>query len=296
MKIVITDSGLGGLSVAAALYERLKCENFGKIEIIFANALPESGKGYNKMPDKATKIKVFNRALEGFYSYWKPDMISVACNTLSVLLKFTQFNRQHSNMISDVVSAGIDGFLNADQISNDENLVIFGTETTIESGVHADKFFDVFGNQICAVPCSGLAGAIEKDFQGKETKEIIRDAVARIDCKSTTAKTYVYLACTHYGYVKDLFSNAMQEQGFENIQIIDPNVFLIDKLFTTLRSKSIVTDGFTPQINVVSRCKILDSEIESISHLVRSVSQDTAMALQNYQIVENLFYGNWKTL
>jgi len=289
MKIVITDSGLGGLSVAAALYERLILDRFGGVEIIFANALPESGKGYNKMPDTATKVKVFDNALKGFHKHFQPDMISVACNTLSVLLEFSEFANKHSRIISDVVSTGVHGFLESNQVANADNIIIFGTETTIDSGIHAEQFSKVFQDRIYAIACSGLAGAIEKDFQSKETYDLINQAVNQINVKSSMTKNYAYLACTHYGYVKDIFYKILIDKGIENVKMVDPNVNLVDDLYTQITSKNISKNSFSSKISVVSRCRILDSEIQSISKLVQSVSQETAKTLQNYEISENLF-------
>lgn len=56
--VLVTDSGLGGLSVCADIEARARRSGlYRQIRIIFANALPESNRGYNKMKTTAEKVK-----------------------------------------------------------------------------------------------------------------------------------------------------------------------------------------------------------------------------------------------
>ncbi len=92
VRIVITDSGLGGLSVLAELERRLR-ENpiFESTELIFFNSLYSSSYGYNSMMDLSEKAIVFNNALNSIEENYKPDIILVACNTLSIVYPHTNY-------------------------------------------------------------------------------------------------------------------------------------------------------------------------------------------------------------
>jgi len=71
MNLVITDSGLGGLSVCAKLMALLK-ENAGSgnsanpvdgLKISYINAVPANERGYNSMSGKAEQISTFEKIL-----------------------------------------------------------------------------------------------------------------------------------------------------------------------------------------------------------------------------------------
>src|SRR5687768_8110568 len=92
MHILITDSGVGGLSVVAYAERFVRERGFTEpVRLTFANAAPENDYGYNSMPSRAVKIETFDRFLRNVTARFAPDMIYVACNTLSVLLPDTPF-------------------------------------------------------------------------------------------------------------------------------------------------------------------------------------------------------------
>ena len=73
MKLVLTDSGLGGLSVLAHLTEILKQdlkEGDGSVlHLTYVNAVPRHDYGYNEMPSKEERIKIFNGVLESVKNF-----------------------------------------------------------------------------------------------------------------------------------------------------------------------------------------------------------------------------------
>jgi len=94
MKLVITDSGLGGLSVCAKLLQLLS-EPAGAnhpnypaddLQITYINAVPSNNRGYNSMSGKAEQLKTFEIILRNTEKIFSPHHIFVACGTLSVLL------------------------------------------------------------------------------------------------------------------------------------------------------------------------------------------------------------------
>src|SRR5512136_624733 len=90
-RIVITDSGLGGLSICTDLERRLRASQAGrKIDLIYVNAWPDAGYGYNDLPNPAARAAVLDKALAAMMGF-RPGLILIACNTLSVLYELTAF-------------------------------------------------------------------------------------------------------------------------------------------------------------------------------------------------------------
>ena len=85
--IAVTDSGLGGLSIMAEAASRMKAARaFRGVDLVFWNALFSNDSGYNSLPSREDKVRIFDASLRSLAAEVKPDLILVGCNTLSVLL------------------------------------------------------------------------------------------------------------------------------------------------------------------------------------------------------------------
>lgn len=86
LKLLFTDSGLGGISIMAEVANFLSKEKpVESAELIFFNSTPDKNIGYNKMSSEEDKINVFNSALYSMKEKFNPDYIFIACNTLSMI-------------------------------------------------------------------------------------------------------------------------------------------------------------------------------------------------------------------
>lgn len=297
MKIVITDSGLGGLSVAAQLYENLIEAKFqGNAELIYVNALPEQGQGYNTMSENVQKIRVFNNVLHGINRRFNPDLVAIACNTLSVIVDQTNYYRDHKNQIIDIVKMGLNTFIKNIQKARADSVIILGTETTIEKGVHRSFLIEhgFVEGKIIGQICSGLASEIEKDYQSIQTRELaekcLKSALKWLNNKDLQT-LYIYLACTHYGYILQEFERVLLQEGISQFVIFNPNQSMVNdlykKIFTNSRENRLSFK--ISKIEIYSRCAILPQEVDSISELISNYSPDTANALKEYTIESDLF-------
>src|SRR5512140_619758 len=107
MHILITDSGVGGLSVVAYAERFVRTHGFTEpVRLTFANAAPANDHGYNSMPSREVKLATFDRFLRNVTERFAPDSIYVACNTLSVLLPDTAFFRKASIPVKGIVESG----------------------------------------------------------------------------------------------------------------------------------------------------------------------------------------------
>ena len=79
MHILITDSGVGGLSVVAYAERFVRTQGFREpVRLTFANAAPANDYGYNSMPTREAKLETFDRFLRNVTARYAPDMIYVA--------------------------------------------------------------------------------------------------------------------------------------------------------------------------------------------------------------------------
>ena len=114
MRIGITDSGVGGLSVCAELEVLLRRAPLDTdVEIVYLNAALRDDYAYNAMPDRETKLRTFARFLENAYRRYRPDHLYIACNSLSVLFRDPFFDPQRRVPVRGIVRTGIEAMRSA---------------------------------------------------------------------------------------------------------------------------------------------------------------------------------------
>ncbi len=288
MKIVITDSGLGGLGITAGIFEKGTSDR--EVALVFANAQPAPERGYNKMDTADEKREVFNSALEGFYSGFEPDLIIIACNTLSVLADDTEFSKNNKCALLNIVDYGIKKF-SANYIpGRKRKIILLGTETTVSSGMHKDELEKRGWNSenIIPVACSGLAGAIEKDFEGEDVLEKINRAfsLAKEAGAGDADEIIIYIGCTHYSYVKSQIYERFCDLPTEKINIFDPGEYIIEDMAGEINSHC--NEGKN-NLEIFSKIIIPDAEINGIYKLLKHDYPLTAARLLDYKIRSDLF-------
>ncbi len=292
LTVVVTDSGLGGLSVVAdAARKMTEQKAYRHVEIVFYNALFTDEGGYNSLPDRNDKVRVFNRALEDMQRRYAPDVILVACNTLSVLADATDFVAASRTPVIGIVDAGVR--LIAERLEADESdrVIIFATETTVEEGTHKAALVarGFSADRIVLQQCPELASYIEMDYDGAETRLLIDayvdEALARTG--EIDGTLHVSLNCTHYGYALAAWREAFEARGIPVADFLNPNLTMIDVLLPDF-----VRDRFDSadvRVRVVSMVEIPEETRTSIGGLLREDSPATARALQDYELNPELF-------
>lgn len=290
VKILITDSGLGGLSVAADFDRRLRATGqFKKAEIIFANALP-GGKGYNDMSSTEEKAKVFSAALQGMAAKFDPDVIVIACNTLSVVYPYTEFSRTAAIPVVGIIEIATALFTTSLNRDPDASVIIFGTETTIESGEHKEQLLKngVADSRIVTQACPKLESEIQTDASSDMVQTYIDWYVeeATENLTKTTGMVFAGLCCTHYGYSEEIFLASLKSAGVTNAVIINPNTAMAAAVLPAAKKRH---SDAAVTVRVVSRVPISEEEIVSIAALVRKDSEQTAQSLEQYNLDCQLF-------
>ena len=290
MHILITDSGVGGLSVVAYAERFLRTRGFREpVRLTFANAAPANDFGYNSMASTAEKLETFDRFLRNVTERFAPNSIYVACNTLSVLLPQTRFAAAPPIPIRGIVETAVALVLAELAADHQTNAIIFGTQTTIDAGVYPRLLTErgVDTSRIVTQACPGLADTISEDRRGAKTAmEIgkwVRTAIEKLQRRD--APVVACLACTHYGYRKDLFANAFAEAGIR-ANVINPNERAVDDLFP---SQSSVPHQNDVEVRFVTRYAIPETTIETLSFFLNDISPRTVSALVNFVHIPDLF-------
>lgn len=290
--IVVTDSGLGGLSVAAELAKRLPESGIAKsARIVFVNALLDDAIGYNDLKVEADKLRVFDAALAAMESRYRPDIVLIACNTLSVLYDRTEHAKAHATETVGIVGMGADLIDRTLKENPGGTAVIFGTRTTIESGAYPRLLVEmgIPADRIVSEPCHRLAGSIERGAESEETATYVRtfvaDAIRRLP--SNPGPLVVSLNCTHYGYVLDLWKKTLAGLGYPGVTVLDPNPLMASLVLREGGPKRYPSTSVT--VEVVSKVKIGPDVQASLGKLLRTVSPPTADALANYRYDPALF-------
>jgi len=278
MHILITDSGVGGLSVVAYAERFVRTRGFTEpVRLTFANAAPANDYGYNSMPSRAAKIETFDRFLRNVTQRFAPDMIYVACNTLSVLLPDVSISAK------GIIETAVNLLLSALDADPTSAALIFGTQTTIDAGTYPRLLEGrgIEASRIVSQACPGLADTISEDRQGTKARSEIRRCVAEAMAKMPRrdAPIVACLACTHYGYRKEFFAAALGDAA----TVINPNESAVDDLFDRTGGVHDV------EVEVVTRYAIPRTTVETLTWLLIDISPRTVAALRDFVHVPDLF-------
>lgn len=295
--IVITDSGLGGLSVVADAARKFQ-ENgiFKDVELIFVNALFRDGGGYNSLQTREEKLRVFSSALQSMQERYAPDIILVACNTLSVLTPDTEFARTSAVPVVGIVENGVEQI--AQQLGSDPSArnIIFATQTTVDEATHKNGLLDLgyTDSQVVTQSCPQLTLHIEQGYDSPYTEMLIDAYVDEALSKMGESDTPLSVSfnCTHFGYSMDFWKLAFESRGVKVDAYLDPNTKMIDFLQAEKYRDRFATADVT--VKVVSMIDIPTASRESLGRYLHAISPATEAALKNYEQVTELF--EWQHL
>ena len=269
--ILVTDSGLGGLSVAADVASRLpKSGVFKNARIVFFNSLFHNRSGYNSLKSEDEKIRIFNAALKAMEKNYRPDLLLIACNTLSVFYDKTPYSRKAKFPVIGIVETGVAEI--AKEFDNQPNAtaIIFATKTTIAANSHKDQLVDrgYPANQIMGQACHRLAGSIERGYDSEETikyiQQYVNEALSQFESANwrTGGPIFASLNCTHFGYSIQQFKDAFAAAGYPGIVILDPNPKMADFLFEPSKLNRFPETKVT--VEVVSKTEITPDKMASL--------------------------------
>jgi len=291
LSLVITDSGLGGLSICAGIVNGLQARrSYRHVSLTYFNAWPEQDRGFNLLPDMAERARVFDRALRAMLGF-RPDRILIACNTLSAIYPETPFSRDASVPVTGIIDFGVDMMHAYLSHQADSRVIILGTPAAIESGVHRERLIGrgIDARRIVNQPCAGLAGEIEKTPEGATVRAMIDNCIRQAAGQIPERRLPVAAAfcCTHYGYSRILFEEALRANFEGAIAILDPNRAMVEALLADLPPAG--HGAVRIDLEIVSRIVWSEEKIGAIARLLETESPLTADALRRYRHDPELF-------
>jgi glutamate racemase len=231
--IGIFDSGIGGLTVARAIKDKLPHEKL----IYFGDTahLPYG----DKSPDS---IKYYSIRIAQFLLDNHCKMIVIACNTASALAyeavkDFVGKRAIVVNVIDPVVQ----------KISKEKNIKAIGviaTKGTIKSGIHASKIKKANSKQeVYGLATPLLVPMIEEGFfNNKISRSIIHSDLSRPKIKNIDA---LILGCTHFPLIK----TEIEEFYKNKIPLIDASNEVAEQVYQLLKKNNMLNTSKTRPVH-----------------------------------------------
>ena len=217
--IGIFDSGIGGLTIAHSIKEKMPNESI----IYFGDTkhLPYGEKSNSAIQD-------FSESITKFLLQQNCKAIVIACNSASSVaykkVKEIAGSVPVFNVIDPVVN-----YVNKN--CNNCNIGIIGTKATIQSNIYSEKIIENNKNQkVHSLATPLLAPMIEEGFINEEiSRTIIQNYLKNPILENIDS---LILACTHYPLIKE----EIQQYYNNNINIIDSSNIVANYINETLVS------------------------------------------------------------
>jgi glutamate racemase len=212
---------------------------------------------------------------------------------LSVLFQETRFSKNEEIHVKGIVETGVKRLVRELGRFPQSMVAIFGTPTTIDEGTFARLLQQqgIEQKRMVSQACPSLADTISEDRRGSSARNKIEKYVDAALEKATVFRSHylIYLACTHYGYRKDYFSEKFADRGIDT-QLLDPNEFAIEDLFLMSGKNEREHAGVCDvEVEFITRYRIPETALETISFFLDNVSSKTVQAFTNYNHAPDLF-------
>lgn len=224
-RIVVCDSGLGGLNIAGHFFAPAP-PSAERCELIYFNAYPEAGRGFNTLPDDAAREEMLRNVFAGMARF-SPDLCLVACNTLSIVWERLKTAFDPGFPVDGIVDAAVGAMASALAREPESAMLILGTKSTAESGLYPARLAarGISPERLRSLGCPGLATLIESDPAAPEVRERIagyaREAVALFPARPP--KLLLGLCCTHFGFAASCWREEFERVFKVPVETVNPN-------------------------------------------------------------------------
>ena len=273
--LILCDSGLGGLDIAAPFFRGSEPAEWN---LIYINAFPDPKFGYNDLADASMQENVFQAVMDGMERF-RPALCMIACNTLSIVWKRLSVRYRPSFPVMGIIEEAVRGMTAAARNEPGAHLLILGTATTISSNVYPEalQINGIAAERIHSLACPGLARLLEKDPAAPEVRKRIadcaRETAAMLPCPP--AKLILCFCCTHYGYA-EFFWQQEFSRYFPATAFLNPN-------------RMLQLPGSAADFAYHSRLPLEDHQRTAMSDWFAASAPPIAEALKNARPDRNLF-------
>lgn len=227
-RIVVCDSGLGGLNIAARFFSGRAASDAPPCEIVYFNAFPAQNKGFNNLGSDREREEVLRDAFEGMGRF-SPDLCLIACNTLSIVWERLKAWYAPAFPVTGIVEAAVDGMAGALRREPESSLLILGTKSTVASGMYPARLAaaGIAPGRIRSLGAPGLATLLESDPASSEVRARIDDCAARAEAlfERRPPRLLLGLCCTHFGFAAPLWLDLFGRR-FGDVALVNPNDLL----------------------------------------------------------------------
>jgi len=222
-RIMICDSGLGGLNIASHFFRDPGAE---PCELLYFNAYPAPGHGFNRLPDDRAREALFREVLQSMEKF-SPDRCLVACNTLSIVYESLRKTYTPGFPVEVILDDALSGMADALTAEPEARLLILGTRTTVESGLYRNRLLELgfSPERIRELACPGLATLLEADPAAPEVRDRIRQYAesASVLFDTLPEKLFLALCCTHFEFAGTMWQEIFACVLGKKIGMINPN-------------------------------------------------------------------------
>lgn len=204
--IGIFDSGVGGLTVAAAIRKRAPL-----VDMVYFGDIANAPYG---IKNRATLEQLTFQAFRLLRSLGATQLVS-ACNSVSasVILPMLELFGVYDSGIVEMVGPAARAL--RDRLNG--RMIVVATPATVDSAMYQKGFREV-GLEVCMIACPELAGAIEF---GKSLAIIEHHVDAVVKQAFDVGCDTLVLGCTHYPLVRDVFERCIAARD-GGIALYDP--------------------------------------------------------------------------
>ena len=258
--IGVFDSGLGGLTVAKAIKEKLPNENI--VYLGDTARVPYGNKSTLLVTDYATQIT-------NFLLGENAKLIVVACNTASALA-LPALQSKYQVPILGVIIPGSQAAVHA---TRNKHVGVIGTIATINSNAYTKVLNEIESSiQITAQACPLFVPLVEEGWlNGPVPSEITASYLKSINVANVDT---LILGCTHYPLLKPM----IQDHVNDNTVLIDSAETVAKETATILLEKKMSADSSNKGL---LKCFVTDSPIqfESIAKRFLGYSLDNVQTV-----------------
>ena len=258
--IGVFDSGLGGLTVAKAIKEKLPNENI--VYLGDTARVPYGNKSTLLVTGYATQIT-------NFLLGENAKLIVVACNTASALA----LPALQSEFLVPILGVIIPGSQAAVHATRNKHVGVIGTTATINSNAYTHALRGIESSiQITAQACPLFVPLVEEGWlNGPVPSEITASYLKNINVENVDT---LILGCTHYPLLKPMIQDIVND----NTVLIDSAETVAEEAAKILLEKKMNADNSN---NGLLKCFVTDSPIqfESIAKRFLGYSLDNVQTV-----------------
>lgn len=224
------DSGLGGITILKEVQKQLP-----GIEICYFADTKHCPLG------EKTATEILENTKNGVEFLFNKgcNLVVLACNTATVTAIRILQNNWLPKYYPDKKILGIvrpvPEFLIENKIHTQQNLILLATPATVASNFYQQELKDFHFHNLLAIPCPGLAGAIEN--QDNQKIEKVLNLIFKPYQKELAKQDVMILACTHYPIINNKIKSIFLNLGGNfDIIIFDQTELVSNKLTKYLKN------------------------------------------------------------